>query len=241
MVFIGVFALGGGLKSNRADAPYAAMSRWRPTPSGVGDPARCTFVQHTDAPLTFAPTTVSRYGILRFGLFALMSVSAIGCGEKNSVTAPTDEVGVLRAQIDGIDFLGASELYAQHSNGILAIAARASDGRTIHITLLNQLRPETVNIGKGSVNSAVVALQQAFWRSNIDGGFGTVTVTKVGAFGAQGTFTFTAMAVPNTRATGARTVNGQFNVVYQLTDASVFGANAVQYATLERANRTALF
>jgi hypothetical protein len=176
-----------------------------------------------------------------FSLLALMSVSAIGCGEKKSVTAPVEEVGVLRAKIDGIDFLGANELFAQHTNGILAIAARSSDGRTIHITLLNQLKPETVDIGKGSVNSAVVALQQAFWRSNIDGGFGSVTVTKVGAFGAQGTFTFTAMAVPNTRATGARTVSGQFNVVYQLADASVFGANAVRYATLERANHTAAF
>ena len=144
----------------------------------------------------------------------------------------------MRAKIDGIDFLGANELYAQHANGILAIAARDRDGRTIHITVLNTLKPATVDIGKGSPNSAVTALREAFWRSNIEGGTGSVTVTRIGAFGAQGTFTFTAMAVPNTKATGARTVSGQFNVVYQLAEGSNFGTSAVQYASLAPAPRT---
>jgi hypothetical protein len=206
-------------------------------PAGGRDRVERRFVDYMGCLSPLSPTAVSRFGISSFYLLALLSVAASGCGEKNIATEP-EEIGVLRAKIDGIDFLGADELYAQHANGILAIAARASDGRTIHITVLNSLRPETVDIGKGSVNSAVIALQQAFWRSNIEGGIGSVTVTKVGAFGAQGTFTFTAMAVPNTRATGARTVSGKFNVVYQLADGSIFGANAVQFATLAHTTRT---
>jgi len=125
---------------------------------------------------------------------------------------------VLRAQVNGVDFLGADELYAQLAFGVLAIAARASDGRTIHITVVSKLVPETVQVGPGSPNSAITAHGPSFWRSNVAGGSGTVTIKNISFFGADGTFTFTGVAVPNTEATGTRTVKGRFNVEYGLSD-----------------------
>lgn len=136
----------------------------------------------------------------------------------------------MRATINGTDFLGANELYAQHVNGILAIAARASDGRTIHITVLNKIRPDTVDIGFGSVNSAMTGFGEASWRSNIAGGKGTVRITKADYFGAEGTFTFTGAAVPQTGAKGARTVSGRFTVAYEFPHDVRFGRDVSMLA-----------
>jgi hypothetical protein len=209
-----------------------------------GDPERDTFVEQVTVRLltiwTRAP--VRSHPAARRVLVLVPLLASIGCGEKKVVTEP-EEIGILRAEIDGINFLGENELYAQHVNGILAIAARDGDGRTIHITVLNNLKPETVSIGPGSQSSAVTALKDAFWRSNISGGTGTVTISKVGAFGAEGTFSFTAMAVPNTKATGMRTVTGRFNVEYVVAAGSIFGPH-MQFALMERslphATRTGL-
>lgn len=167
--------------------------------------------------------------ISRRHVLPLLLLLASGSCKEKPVTEP-EEIGVLRAHINGIAFLGVEELYAQHVNGILAIAARDQDGRTIHITVLNGLRPEKVDIGFGSTNSAVTALNDAFWRSNIAGGSGSVTITRVTAFGAEGTFTFTGVAVPNTKATGSRSVSGKFNVEYVVASGSIFGRDAVQFA-----------
>jgi hypothetical protein len=150
---------------------------------------------------------------MRHPAFALLAlVTTIGC-KGDSIAAPEPE-RVMRASINGSEFVAAGELYAQYVNGVLAIAARASDGRTIHLTVLNSVRPEVIEVGAGSANSAFTAHGYRFWRSNLEGGSGTVTITKIDTYGASGSFAFTAVAQPNTPTTGRRNVVGTFRVRY---------------------------
>lgn len=140
----------------------------------------------------------------------------VACKDKGPTEPEMAPVGTVVASINGVSFLGADELYAQHVNGVLAIAARSRDARTIHLTMRRAFQPETIDVGPGSQSSAITGLGQSIWRSNVPGGSGQIIITRVDALSAEGTFSFTGAPVQYTPTKGLRTVTGSFSVTYEL-------------------------
>ena len=150
-----------------------------------------------------------------FPSLVLLASILVGCKDGGTEPKPTP-VGTVIARIDGVSFLGADELFANHVNGVLGIATRSRDSRTIHLTIRNAFQPETIDVGPGSQSSAITGIGQNIWRSNVPGGSGRIIITRLDALSAEGSFSFKGAAVPDTPTRGARTVTGTFNVTYEL-------------------------
>ncbi len=145
----------------------------------------------------------------------------LGIMTSSCVTSPTANelpVGTVVASIDGVEFVARRVVVATHVRGVLAIAAQVDDGRTIHLTMLSPRGESVVAVGAGEQNSATTGYQILKWSSNLVGGSGAVTVTAFTIDHAEGTFSYTAVAVPGTPATGRRIVVGRFNVSFAFAD-----------------------
>lgn len=127
-------------------------------------------------------------------------------------------VGAMEGSIDGVEFGVRGTVAATHAKGVLAIAAMDQSGRTVHLTMLSPRRATPVAVGAGEQNSAMTGYRAQSWSSNLVGGTGSVVITAFEVDRAEGTFSFTAIPVPGTNASGMRTVAGRFNVRFVIVD-----------------------
>ena len=139
-----------------------------------------------------------------------------GCG--SSPTASEVPRGTILASIDGVEFVAQRFIVATNVHGVLAIAAQVDDGRTIHLTMISPQRAAIVAVGAGEQNSAKTGYETQMWSSNLAGGMGAVSVTNFASDHVEGTFSYTAVAVPGTSAAGQRVVAGRFNVAFTFRD-----------------------
>lgn len=160
-----------------------------------------------------AISRVARFGVrdrrYRVTMLAVASCLMWAC---RSSTEPPLPVGTVVASIDGLEFLARRSVAATHAHGVLAIAALDDQNRTIHLTMISPGMPASVGVGSGEQNSAMTGYNTLHWRSNLNGGTGRVTITSYSTDHAEGTFEFTAVAVPGTNASGQRRVTGRFSV-----------------------------
>ncbi len=132
----------------------------------------------------------------------------------NRPTAPTDVPHIFLAEVNGFDFVARGELFAHYRRGVVSIAARDADGRTIHLTFLSDLSSGTVDLGENSPNSGTTSVQQAYWRTNLSGGHGRIEILEADPTHIKGTFEFRAVAVPQTPASGRLQASGSFDVLF---------------------------
>lgn len=169
--------------------------------------------------------TVYLESMNRSTLVTSLTAALLACSPADQPTAPTHEPHVLRANINGVQFAAREELVARYVRGVVSIAARDADGRTVHITFLSDLHSGAVDIGENSQNSGITGMERAYWRTNLAGGRGKVDVQEIDHSHIKGTFEFHAVAVPQTTASGRRAATGSFNV--QFTPDSMYAWSSV--------------
>jgi len=139
-------------------------------------------------------------------------LAAAACGG-DSTTGP-GTTGAMSATIDGAHWTSSLGASATHSNGAFAVGGSNNDF-TMAIGFADT-GVGTYDIGQLSPTNAILNQQGgAAWVANVTGGSGSVTVTSVSATRITGTFNFTAIPLPNSGATGNRTItNGTFDITF---------------------------
>ncbi len=138
----------------------------------------------------------------------------------NATTTATGGRGSMSAKIDGGSWNSVSISTATYSNGtlsfggvdnitsprVLAIAVRAGEAGTFRIG----------QSASDANANALLTIGGSVWQAvSVAGGSGTIVITSLTTTGASGTFSFTLNAVPQTSATGTKTVtDGTFNVTF---------------------------
>jgi hypothetical protein len=150
---------------------------------------------------------------------------AAGCGK--SPTNPSGGScgtvstlhGTMTATINGAAWKSATVTTERNVPVPNGITLQGSDGcspNTILTIAFIAAAPGTFTVGVtlSGLNAILASGGLNTWTANPAGGSGTLTLTTLTATGATGTFTFTMVPVPVSGATGNRTVNGSFNIVF---------------------------
>ncbi len=172
---------------------------------------------------------MSRRVFGRSAVVLSLVVALSGCGKKDSPTSPgggsncsviVGNKGTVTAQIDGAAFSGITPTGgATQTPNVITLFGQTTDNTTLTLgtTSLNG----TSTFGAGIVNGSSISLQTrsctagtGLWMAVFGSGSGTITIQSTPT-GATGTFSGTLVAVPNSGATGTKTITGgQFNVTF---------------------------
>lgn len=148
----------------------------------------------------------------RTATFFMALLVAAGCGSDDPAGLDTG-AGNMSARIDGEAWSSAMEQVAFSAN-VIAVAGSDAAGRALGMAWVDE-GAGTYTIEPGEVANANYSAGSALWIANAHQGIGTVVVTTRSPGRVTGTFTFTLEPVPNTAATGTRSVTqGVFDVTY---------------------------
>jgi hypothetical protein len=127
----------------------------------------------------------------------------------------------MSAKIDGTSWQAELALFATDTGQFFAVGASGS-GRTLGFAALKQQGTQQVSDGAGTnANYSETASPGASWVSTPGTGVGSVTVTSINETGAKGTFSFQVAPLPNTSATGTKSITeGRFDVTFSTVTAS---------------------
>lgn len=167
-------------------------------------------------------------------LIAILSLSIIvivlsSCSQKPANTANTTQAGSktppsgnssgrgsISAKIDGVQW-NSVITSAGYTNVGLVISGADNSNPTRSFGLgIAAISTGTFQITpQNPVGNATWTVGSATWQMNVSGGDGTITITSLTSTGASGTFSFTMVPLPNTSATGTKTItDGVFNVTF---------------------------
>jgi hypothetical protein len=137
---------------------------------------------------------------------------AAACGG-DSTTGP-GTTGAMSATIDGAHWTSSLGAAASHASGAYGVGG-SNSSFTLGIGFADT-GVGTYEVSATSPTNLIVTQQGgAAWVANVTGGSGSVTVTSVSATRITGTFNFTAIPLPNSGATGNRTItNGTFDITF---------------------------
>jgi hypothetical protein len=149
-----------------------------------------------------------RFTALALGLILL----ATGCGSDNPA-GPLGGTGNMSARVDGDNWVSVME-HAVVSGNLIAVAGSDAAARALGIAWADEGIGSYV-IGPGTNANGNFSVGSALWTAGAHQGGGTINVTARTESRVAGNFTLTLEPVPNTDATGTRTVTqGTFDVSF---------------------------
>jgi hypothetical protein len=172
------------------------------------------------APTTDVTLTASLGSSIPKSTYVAENRAASAAGSFGSPAAITNTVqpvgsgrGTLTATIDGVAFSG-STVGAFVQGGFVVTGDNANTG--VVLSAFAPGGPGTFSFGSaGTLAGAEVIVGNAEWATVPGSTSGTLVLSTLTSTGASGTFSFTALPVPGTGATGTKTVaNGTFNVTF---------------------------
>lgn len=146
-------------------------------------------------------------------LILFMALLLAACGSDSPAGPNAGGNGNMSARIDGESWSSVME-QVSFSAGAIIVAGADGAGRAIGMGW----REEGVGsytIGPGELANANFTSGAALWNASAQQGSGTVVVTARSPNRVAGTFSFTLEPVPNTDATGTRSVTqGTFDLTF---------------------------
>ncbi len=150
----------------------------------------------------------------RFMTCALLCATVAACSDDdNGTNNGGDDDNTMSATIDGQAWTANLAVQGTYANGALVIGGTNTNQRGINIAIPNITQTGTYDAGPGF--SAIVTYNigiTTYVTSNV-GGTGTVTLTKLSATEAEGTFSVTTIGAGGTVGTKVIT-NGKFDVKF---------------------------
>ena len=156
--------------------------------------------------------------LMRAVASALVVAAAAGCGGDN--TGPNGNTnGDMTAKIDGSSFSSVSTLAQRNAGGaagtIIAVSGANSAGTGLGFAFADAGVGSYPIGGLNATNATVLESSGKVWVANVTGGSGTLTITALDGTHVAGTFVYSAVASPNTGATGTKAVTeGVFDVKF---------------------------
>jgi len=153
------------------------------------------------------------------GLVILPACSLFSPASLPSIPSPpTPGKGNMTALIDGNVWTATSIPTFSYSNNTLSIIAKSSNPVITIALTVETGGPGTYSIGPQSPGTnTVITIGSSVWQADGFTGSGTITFKGMTPRGVLGTFSLTVTAVPNTPATGTKTItDGVFNITPSL-------------------------
>ncbi len=135
----------------------------------------------------------------------------------------------MSAKIDGKDWSSDGVIFSTYLGNVLGVSGgdRTQPTRAIAFSVqITQPGEVQINQTLGTAN-AVISVGSEIWQASVLGGTGTIKVTSLTSTGATGTFSFEAVAAPNSGNSGTKDVtDGKFEVTFTTTAAMLTPAPA---------------